>query len=312
MDKNNSVYISVVVPIFNEEKHVVDLHTRLTNTLTSIKREYEIILVDDGSRDKSFEIMKSLYEKDKRLKVIQLSRNFGQHPAVIAGFKIAKGEIIVTLDADLQNPPEEIPVLIKKSEEGYSVVSGWRVNRQDNSNRLFLSGIGNILVSKLTGIKLHDYGCMMRAYKREVIDQVLMCPEKYKTIPALIAWLAPSSVVEVKLKHDSRKYGKSNYKMYDLLRLAFGLIVGYSTLPLQLISLFGMVMTITGFCSLAVLLFNYLFFSTIPATLVSLVSVFLFFYGFLIFAIGLIGEYVGRIFVEVQGRPYFIMKTLLD
>ncbi|MFQ5559932.1 MAG: glycosyltransferase [Nitrospinota bacterium] len=305
-------YLSVVIPVFNEQQHLTALHERLTGTLKGLNKPYEIIYVDDGSVDNSYEILKGFYGEGKSVKVIRLSRNFGQHPAVVAGFRFAKGEIIVTLDADLQNPPEEIPVLVQKSEEGYGVVAGWRVDRKDSSRRRFLSRIGNVLVSRLTGIKLHDYGCMMRAYKYETVQQVLLCPEKYKTITALIAWLSPSSIVEVKIKHDPREHGRSNYKMYDLFRLALGLIVGYSTTPIQFISLFGMGLASIGFCASVFLSVQYFFWNVPVPLYFAGCSAFLFFYGMLMLAIGLVGEYVGRIFVEVQGRPYFIMKSILE
>lgn len=306
------INISVVIPVYNEELHLNPLYERLTKTLLALNKPYEIIFIDDGSSDQSFKVLEDIHINDNRVKVIQFSRNFGQHPAVIAGFEAAKGDIIITMDADLQNPPEEIPKLIAKLEEGYAMVVGRRINRQDNWRRRLISRVGNVVVSKLMGVKLNDHGCMMRSYKKKVVKQVLKCPEKFKIVPTLIAWLAPLSVVEIDIKHDSRKYGRSKYKIYDLLRIAFDLTVGYTTFPLQIITLVGVFLAFAGTIGLLIIPVGYIMQAALSYFKILLVSGFLFCHGMLLFSIGLIGEYIGRTFVEVQKRPYYIVDRKLE
>jgi len=305
MDTN--IYISIVIPVFNEKDALLELHNRLVPVVKSIGRNYEIIFVDDGSRDKSPEILAGIQNKDKSVKIISFCRNFGQHAAVMAGFKASCGEVVVTLDADLQNPPEEIPKLIKKIEEGIDVVAGRRVGRKDVLTRRFASAMINLIISKLTGVKLNDYGCMLRAYRRNIVDYMVRYGEKSVYIPAFASWLA-AGAAEIPVSHDPRKYGKSKYSLLRFLRQAFDLVTAYTLLPIQLISIVGAVFAIIGFLLACYLMSFRLFFGT-SSTLTTFVSALLFFSGMIMLALGIVSEYLVRIYMETRKTPLYIIKT---
>ena len=206
-------YISVIIPVYNEEENLRELGERLMRTLTAMGRTFEIILVDDGSSDRSWEILTELHDKyPQNLRALQFNRNFGQHQAIFAGFQAARGQVMVTLDADLQNPPEEIPRLVAKLEEGYDTVGGWRENRRDSIFRKLPSHLVNVVMSKVTGVHLRDYGCMLRAYRREVIDSINQCNESSSFIPAL-ANLYSRKVAEIPVGHAERQRGQSKYSL---------------------------------------------------------------------------------------------------
>lgn len=303
---NNQVYISIVVPVFNEQECLLELHEMLHEVLEGIERPYEIIFVDDGSKDRTPDILKEIGAQDKHVCVLSFCRNFGQHSAVIAGFKNVSGQVVITLDADLQNPPSEIPKLLKKIEEGYDVVSGRRIDRKDNIFRKLPSLIMNMIISNLTGVKLHDYGCMLRAYRREIADYVAQYGDKSVYIPAFASWLS-SNVIEIPVIHNSRKYGRSKYNLLKFLRQVFDLVTTYTLLPIQLISITGVIFSAMGiFLALYLISFRLFFGTTSPLT--TFISALLFFSGIIIFFMGVISEYLARIYIETKKIPLYILK----
>lgn len=303
---DNEVYVSVVIPVFNEEHNLNELYIQLNSVLRSLGRRYEIIFVDDGSRDRSIDILRELQKSDENIRIISFCRNFGQHAAVMAGFKIAKGEIIVTLDADLQNPPDEIPKLINKVEEGFDVVAGRRLSREDKLYRRLPSFFMNKIISKLTGTKLNDYGCMLRAYRKTIVNYLLSYGEKSVYIPAFTSWLS-SNIAEVPVNHNPRKHGKSKYNFLRLLRQCFDLITAYTLFPIQLISIVGAILSILGVFLACYLISFRLFFGT-PSSLTTFISALLFFSGIVLFSIGVISEYLARIYIETRKMPFYIIK----
>lgn len=300
------IYVSVIIPVFNEKAAIEELYKRLALVMKGIGRAYEIIFIDDGSRDGSLEALNGIRSKDDNVRVIPFCRNFGQHAAVMAGFKAGRGEIAVTLDADLQNPPEEIPKLIEKIEEGFDVVAGRRVGRKDALPRRLASGTMNIIISKLTGVKLNDYGCMLRAYKRNIVDYMVEYGEKSVYIPAFASWLA-ARAVEVPVSHDARKYGKSKYSLLRFMRQAFDLITAYTLLPIQLISITGAVFAFIGFLLACYLMSFRLFFGTTSA-LTTFISALLLFSGLIMLSLGIVSEYLARIYIETRKLPLYIVK----
>ena len=239
-------YISVIIPVYNEEENLRELGERLMRTLTGMERSFEIILVDDGSSDRSWDILTELHDKyPENLRALQFNRNFGQHQAIFAGFQAARGQVMITLDADLQNPPEEIPRLVAKIEEGYDTVGGWRENRQDSLFRKLPSHLVNVVMSRVTGVKLRDYGCMLRAYRREVIDSINQCHESSSFIPAL-ANLFSRRVAEIPVGHAERERGQSKYGLIKLLRLNFDLVTGFSNLPIHAVGFTGVAIAFLG------------------------------------------------------------------
>lgn len=303
---DTDVYISIVIPVFNEKDALLELHDRLISVMRGIGRIYEIIFVDDGSRDKSPEILAEIQGKGGGVKIISFCRNFGQHAAVMAGFKASRGEIVVTLDADLQNPPEEIPKLLKKIEEGFDVVAGRRMGRKDVLTRRLSSAMMNIIISRLTGVKLNDYGCMLRAYRRNIIDYMVQYGEKSVYIPAFASWFA-ARATEIPVDHDARKYGKSKYSLLRFLRQAFDLITAYTLLPIQLISIAGAAFAFIGFLLACYLMSFRLFFGT-PSALTTFVSALLLFSGLILLSLGIVSEYLARIYIETRRLPLYIVK----
>lgn len=303
-------YISVVIPVFNEESSLEELYNNLSDCLKGIGKAYEIIFVDDGSRDGSLAALDGFKKRDASVEVISFCRNFGQHAAVMAGFKAAKGGIVVTLDADLQNPPAEIPKLVKKIEEGYDVVAGRREIRRDTLSRRISSRAMNMIISKLTGVKLNDYGCMLRAYKRNIIDYLLVYGEKSVYIPAFTSWIA-AKAIEVPVSHNPRKYGKSKYSTLKFLRQAFDLITAYTLLPIQLISITGAVFAVIGVFLACYLMSFRLFFGT-TSPLTTFISALLFFCGMIMLALGIVSEYLARIYIETRKTPLYIIKKRND
>lgn len=224
--------VSLVIPVFNEEPNLEPLYERLEPVLEKLGQPYEVIFVDDGSRDRSIEVMRGLQAKHDAVRLIQLNRNYGQHAAVSAGLNHARGDVIVTLDADLQNPPEEIPRLLDKVSEGHDVVGGWRQNRQDHAVRRLLSWGVNKLISRMVGVGMRDYGCMLRAYRREVVDVMRNRSEVSSFIPALANTFA-ASPVEIPVAHDRRHRGRSKYSPFRLLRLTLDLLAGRISMKVQ-------------------------------------------------------------------------------
>ncbi|MGB8990436.1 MAG: glycosyltransferase [Desulfobaccales bacterium] len=303
--------ISVVIPVYNEEDNLRELGERLIRTLTSMGRTFEIIFVDDGSTDRSWELLTTLNgQYPQYVRALQFHRNFGQHQAIFAGFQAARGQVMVTLDADLQNPPEEIPRLVAKLEEGYDTVGGWRENRRDSLFRRLPSQLVNYVMSRVTGVKLRDYGCMLRAYRREVIDSINQCQESSSFIPAL-ANLFSHQVAEIPVGHAERERGQSKYSLIKLLRLNFDLITGFSNLPIHLVGFMGVTIAFLGLVFGLLLLIRRIFVGPEVEGVFTLFAILFVFVGLNTLGLALIGEYVGRIYREVRQRPRFIIRKTL-
>lgn len=304
-------WLSIVIPVFNEARTLVDLHQRLERTLKDLGRPYEIVFVDDGSTDDSAAILRALHAQDPVTRVVRFNRNYGQHAAVFAGMERARGDVIVTLDADLQNPPEEIPRLLERVADGFDVVGGCRVSRRDAWFRRAASSIVNRVTSAVVGVRMRDYGCMLRAYRRSVVDQIVACQEISRFIPALANTFA-GAVAEIPVDHAPRRHGRSKYGVFRLLRLNFDLLTGFSLLPIQAVSLAGVLVAALGLGFAVFLGLRRLFVGPEVEGVFSLFAVLFFFVGLQILALGLIGEYVGRIYQEVRRRPRYVITELLE
>jgi len=304
-------YVSIVVPIYNESGNLEVLYERLTKVLDNLDKSYEIIFTDDGSKDNSLKKLVELYQRrPQQIRVIEFQKNFGQHMATMAGFAQARGEIIVTLDADLQNPPEEIPKLIAKMEEGYDLVSGYRSNRQDNWFRKYVSVVINYIRAKITRIKMVDHGCMLRAYRRNVIDAMVANQEATIFIPAL-AYSCATKPAEIEVAHAERLAGKSQYRLYSLIRLNFDLMTGYSLVPLQFFTFLGCSIAILSVLFFLYLLLRRIFLGPEVDGVFTLFAVLFFLIGVILMSLGIMGEYIGRIYQEVRHRPRFVIKKIL-
>ncbi len=305
-------FLSIVIPVYNEAETLPTLCNRLLTALDKLKKSYEIIFTNDGSKDSSLDILKTFYrQRPQQIRIIDFQSNFGQHMAIMAAFEQAKGEIIVTLDADLQNPPEEIHKLLKKIEEGHDYVGSYRAQRQDNFFRTYISKVINWLRASITNIHMRDHGCMLRAYHRNIIEQIVKSQAGSTFIPAL-AYSFSLNPTEVEVKHDSRTAGISKYNLYRLIRLNFDLVTSFSLVPLQVFTLFGMfVSALSGFLVLYMLLRRLIIgpeaegLFTLFAILFLLVSV-------VITGIGIIGEYLGRISQNLSYRPRFIIRQIIE
>jgi undecaprenyl-phosphate 4-deoxy-4-formamido-L-arabinose transferase len=304
--------ISVVIPVYNEEPNLEELVSRLLAVLDGLDRPAEIILVDDGSRDRSVEILKRLAaDHPARIRVVELSHNYGQHQAILAGFTFATGDIVITLDADLQNPPEEISQLVALSDQGHDVVGGIRRTRHDSLLRRVASRLVNRVTVAMTGIRLSDYGCMLRAYSREVVDLINRCDERSTFIPALAQTFARRPA-EVEVKHAPRPGGTSKYSLYRLVRLNFDLMTGFSVVPLQLFTLLGFVVAVGGLVfGLYLLIRRFILLGHAEAYgLFTLFAVAFVVMGVLMAGVGIVGEYIGRVYQEVRRRPRYLVRHI--
>jgi undecaprenyl-phosphate 4-deoxy-4-formamido-L-arabinose transferase len=305
-------YLSVIVPVFNEEENLPDLLARLEEALAAIGRSYEVLLVNDGSRDGSLVIMREAAAKDPHLAVIDLNRNYGQHSAIFAGFEAARGEIIVTIDADLQNPPEEIGKLVAKMEEGFDVVGSVRVKRQDPLFRRLASRLVNRVTSMATGVQLSDYGCMLRAYRSGVVKTLCESKEISTFIPVLADMFA-GRVTEVPVAHAERLRGESKYSLWKLVRLQFDLMTSFSLWPLRSTMAIGVLTAAASMLVATVLITGRIVkgHEWAVSGVFTLFAVLFFFVGVLFFALGLLGEYVGRIYLEVRHRPRYVIRQVI-
>lgn len=303
--------LSLIIPVFNEAASLEDLYDRLTHALKMIGRTYELLFVNDGSRDGSMDLLRLFHTRDPNVRVVRFNRNYGQHAAVFAGMQHARGEVVITIDADLQNPPEEIPVLLDQIDAGHDVVGGWRAARRDPLVRRLLSAAVNRVISVTVGVRMHDYGCMLRAYRRDVVAQILRCQEISSFIPALANSFA-ASVAEVPVKHEARRHGKSHYGVLRLLRLNFDLLTGFSLLPIQAVSLAGIGIAVLGVGFGLFLGIRRLLVGPEVEGVFTLFAILFFFVGLQILALGLIGEYVARIYQEVRRRPRYVIAELLE
>lgn len=302
--------VSVVIPVYNEQESLPLLFDRLMPVMENLGRSYEVIFINDGSRDHSLALL--LDCKDRypgRVVVIDFNGNFGQHMAIMAGFAEARGEMILTMDADLQNPPEEIPRIVAAMEEGHDVVGTVRSGRQDPFFRKFASRIVNRVSNRITGLKLNDYGCMMRGYSRRIITFINQCKETTTFIPALAQKFAMNPV-EIPIAHSEREQGESKYGLYRLIRLNFDLMTGFSLIPLQAVTMLGMVVSVVSFFFSAFLLLRRLVVGPEVEGVFTLMALNFLFMGITLFAVGLVGEYIGRIYQEVRERPRFVIREV--
>src|SRR5215469_7500891 len=305
--------LSVVIPVYNEQESLPTLFKRLYPALDALKRKYEIIFVDDGSADRSAAMLREQFGKrPDTTRVVLLQSNFGQHAAILAGFHSSRGAVVVTLDADLQNPPEEIGNLLKKMDEGYDYVGTIRRKRHDIWWRKTASRMMNRLRERITKVKMTDQGCMLRAYSRDIIDAINDTSEINTFIPAL-AYLYSNKPVEIEVEHREREAGESKYSLYKLIRLNFDLVTGFSVVPLQVFSFCGVLIAAVSLLLFIVLTVYRLVYpeGTVQGVFTLFAAMF-FFIGILLFGIGLLGEYVGRIYQEVQRRPRYLVRAVLE
>jgi len=304
--------VSVVIPVYNEEESLPALFARLYPALDALKTPYEIVFVDDGSRDKSRALPADQHAKRPDVtRVILFNGNFGQHRAILAGFAHVRGERVMTLDADLQNPPEEMGKLLAKMDEGYDYVGSIREKRDDKLWRRAASRAMNWLRERITRIRMTDQGSMLRAYSRRVVDTVNQCQEMNTFIPAL-AYSFAQHPTEVVVQHEERAAGQSKYSAYRLIRLNFDLMTGFSVVPLQLFSMLGMVVSLASALLVVILAVRRLFIGPEEGGLFTLFGVAFFFIGIALFGIGMLGEYVGRIYQEVRQRPRYLIAAILE
>ena len=310
---NPNPYISVVIPVYNEEETLEELYRRLTQTLDKLGKSYEIILTNDGSKDKSSEILQMLHERrPTQIRVIEFNGNFGQHMAIMAGFERVRGEIIITMDADLQNPPEEIPKLVTAMEAGHDVVNAHREGRQDSWWRLWVSKMHNkIRAWMMPKLKMEDEGCMLRAYRRNIVDLMASTGEVTTFIPALALNYA-TNPTEVGVAHEPRFAGTSNYSFYGLIRYNFDLVTGFSLFPLQVFTMIGMLISFLSFLFVMVLIVRRLIVGPEVEGVFTLFAIMFFLLGIVLLGLGVTGEYIGRIYQEVRKRPRFVIRKILE
>ena len=307
--------LSVVIPVFNEEASLPVLFARLYAALDALGVSYEVIFVNDGSRDHSAALLREQWERrPDATRVVLFNANYGQHPAIVAGFEHCRGDRVVTMDADLQNPPEEIGKLLAAMDAGHDYVGGVRRAREDSWFRRIASKAMNRLRERITRIHMTDQGCMLRAYSREVVAAVAASREVSTFIPAL-AYTFASNPTEVDVAHAGRAAGKSHYPLYKLIRLNFDLITGFSLVPLQLFSMFGMLVAALALAAyVGVIAYRLYFVEWQDAAAVfwdrDILAFFLI--GMLLFGLGLIGEYVGRIYHQVRARPRYMIRAVLE
>jgi undecaprenyl-phosphate 4-deoxy-4-formamido-L-arabinose transferase len=305
--------VSVVIPVYNEEEGLAALFARLYPALDALGRTYEIVFINDGSRDRSPAILREQFARRPDVtRVVLFNGNFGQHMAIMAGFEASRGDIVVTLDADLQNPPEEIGHLVAKMGEGFDYVGTIRRQRQDSWFRRSASRAMNSLRERITRIKMTDQGCMLRAYSRAIVDAINSCREINTFIPAL-AYTFAQKPVEIEVAHEERAAGESKYSLYSLIRLNFDLMTAFSVVPLQLFSFAGIIIATLSFVFTAYLAIRRLFLVGPEAEgLFTLFGIAFFLIGVTLFGIGLLGEYIGRIYQQVRARPRYLIQAVLE
>jgi undecaprenyl-phosphate 4-deoxy-4-formamido-L-arabinose transferase len=308
--------LSVIIPIYNEQAGLAALFARLYPALDALAANelvsYEIVFINDGSRDNSVSILAEQYrQRPDVTRVVLFNGNYGQHMAILAGFEAARGDIMVTLDADLQNPPEEIGRLVAKIREGYDYVGSIRRKRQDSAWRTVASKMMNRLRERITNIKITDQGNMLRAYSRNVIDLINQCREVNTFVPAL-AYTFARKPTEIVVEHEERAAGESKYSLYSLIRLNFDLVTGFSLIPLQMFSMLGMMMSIASAVLVVLLLIRRFLLGAEAEGVFTLFAIAFFFMGVILFGIGLLGEYIGRIFQQVRARPRYVVQAILQ
>lgn len=310
--------LSIVVPVYNEEENIQYLYDQLTEVLEPLGLEYEIICADDGSKDRSFELLKALAERDHRVKIVRFRRNYGQTAGFSAGFDHAKGKIVVTIDADLQNDPAGIPALLDKMAEGYDVVSGWRKDRQDAYvSRKLPSKIANWLITQVTGVAVHDRGCSLRAHTLEIVKDMRLYGEMHRFIPDIASWLG-ANWTEVPVNHRPRRFGKSKYGIGRTFRVLLDLITirflqGYMTRPIRIFGKWGIALGGLGFILGLWLTIQKIFMGQSLGNRPALVlAVLLIVMGVQLVSIGLLGEMIMRTYFESQDLKIYRVREVVD
>lgn len=323
--QNSSVSpaVSVVIPVYNEEESVDLLCEKLHASLSKIGRSYEIILVDDGSSDGTWDKLAAALRRYPRFRALRFRRNFGQTAAMSAGFHAARGDVVITLDADLQNDPADIPKLLERIDQGYDVVSGWRKNRKDAFiNRKLPSMIANGLISRITGVALHDYGCTLKAYRREVIKNVHLYGEMHRFIPALASWVG-GRIAEVEVDHHARQFGKSKYGIsrtfkvvLDLMTVKF--LLQYSTRPIQIFGRIGLVFAAVALAMIGAIIFDRLFVEHVTTdflvkrTFWVITPMMLLGFCIQFISMGLLAEMQIRTYHESQDKPIYVIRETTE
>jgi glycosyltransferase involved in cell wall biosynthesis len=309
--------LSVVIPIFNEEENITPLYRELKNVLGGMGTEYEVVIVDDGSNDASNEVLERLAQGDKRIKVIQFRKNFGQTAAIAAGVEHAQGEIIITMDGDGQNDPRDIPRLLERLEQGYDVASGWRRNRKDPLlNKRFPSALANRLISWLTRVKLHDYGCTLKAYRRDVLKDVRLYGEMHRFIPAYASWVG-AKITELEVTHHPRRHGSSKYGLSRTTSIILDLITflflqRYSTKPIRLFGGAGMTLFGLGGLTGLFVLYRRIVWGGVWISPMILIAFFFITMGVMFILLGLIAEIIIRTYHESQKKPIYAIKSTVN
>jgi undecaprenyl-phosphate 4-deoxy-4-formamido-L-arabinose transferase len=304
--------LSVVIPVYNEEEGLGALFARLYPALDALGLDYEAIFVDDGSRDRSLALLREQFQRRPGCtRVVVLNGNYGQHMAILAGFEQARGDWVVTLDADLQNPPEEIDKLLAKLAEGHDYVGSYRSARQDTLFRRGASKLMNALRERTTRVRMTDQGCMLRAYARPIVDAINRSQEVNTFIPAL-AYLYAARPTEVEVRHDERHAGQSKYSLLALVRLNFDLMTGFSIMPLRVFSIIGLLLSCASAALVALLLARRLILGAEAQGVFTLFAIAFFLIGVLLVGVGLLGEYVGRIYQQVRSRPRYLVQAVLE
>jgi undecaprenyl-phosphate 4-deoxy-4-formamido-L-arabinose transferase len=304
--------ISVVIPVYNEEPGLASLFARLYPALDALGKSYEIVFINDGSQDKSAALLREQFQKRPDVtRVILFNGNYGQHMAIMAGFERSRGVCVVTLDADLQNPPEEIARLIAEMDKGFDYVGSIRRKRRDSAWRRWASKAMNRMRERITHIKMTDQGCMLRAYSREIIDAINESKEVSTYIPAL-AYSFAHNATEIEVEHEERAVGESKYSLYQLIRLNFDLVTGFSVVPLQLFSFIGITISLLSIAFVIFLAVRRVLVGPEAEGLFTLFGIAFFLIGITLFGIGLLGEYIGRIYQQVRERPRFVIQAILE
>lgn len=304
--------LSIVIPIYNEEETLAELFARLFPALDAIGKTYEVIFVNDGSQDKSLNIMRDMFHKrPQQMRVIDLHYNVGQYMALMAGIDHVRGDITITLDADLQNPPEEIVKLVDKVMAGHDLVGSYRQDRQDTFFRKYASQFINGLRAKLTGLKMQDHGCMLRAYKRHIVNAMQRSEDPTIFINALAQKFA-GNPIDIPVRHEARAAGESKYNLYKLMRLFFDLVTGFSLVPLQLFTFLGLVVSSGSFLLVIYMFLRRIFIGPEAEGIFTLLAILIFLVSVVITGIGLVGEYIGRIYMAAVRRPRYLVNELIE
>lgn len=305
-------YLSVVIPVYNEEDVLQALWDRLKPVMQAMGKSYEVIFVNDGSSDHSNLILENFHHQNSdNVRVVEFNRNYGQIMAIMAGFEHVRGDVVVTMDSDLQNPPEDIPKLLEYIDKGHDVVGGIRVNRKDSWWRKTISRLHKVIRRRVISYEVGDDGCMLRAFKRNIVDLMVQSQETSTFVTALAAGYA-SNLINVPVGHEERQAGETGYSFYKLIRYNFDLITNFSVVPLQIFTFVGIFIAL---CSLALFLFliiDRLLFGPEVQGVFTLFAILFFLIGVVLTGLGIMGEYIGRIYYEVRQRPRFVVKRLLE